>query len=153
MKGNWIAALLATAAMPALLLAADARLGTWKFNPAKSKFDPGPAYKSRTVKVEAAGEGIKVSVDGVTADGKPDVYSYTAQYDGKDNPVVGNPLADTIAYKKIDDYTTEATTKKGGQVAAQVAILVAKDGKTMTVTTKGTNAKGPFTNVAVYDRQ
>ena len=43
---------------PTCLLAADARVGTWKFNAAKSKFEPGPAYKSRTVKVEAAGEGI-----------------------------------------------------------------------------------------------
>jgi hypothetical protein len=139
--------------VPTVLLAADARVGTWKFNAAKSKFDPGPAYKSRTVKVEAAGEGIKVAVDGVAADGKAQAYSYTAQYDGKDNPVTGNPEADAIAYKKIDDNTAEATAKKGGQVTANLTIAVAKDGKSMTVTAKGKTDKGPFTNVVVFDRQ
>lgn len=139
--------------VPAILLAADARVGTWKFNAAKSKFDPGPAYKSRTVKIDAVGEGVKVAVDGVSGDGKPHSYSYTVNYDGKDYPVTGNPLADTIAYKKVDDNTTEATTKKGGQVNQTITIVVAKDGKTMTVTAKGKNDKGPFTNAAVYDRQ
>ena len=139
--------------VPTVLLAADARIGTWKFNAAKSKFEPGPAYKSRTVKIEAAGEGIKAAIDGVSGDGKAHSYSYTVNYDGKDYPVTGNPDADTIAYKKIDDNTTEATTKKGGQVNQTIAIVVAKDGKTMTVTVKGTNAKGAFTNVAAYDKQ
>ena len=77
-----------------------------------------PGYKSRTVKIEPHGEGIKVSVDGVSGDGRKHSYSYTAHYDGKDYPVTGNPAADTIAYKRIDDNTVEATTKKGGKVAA-----------------------------------
>jgi len=145
---------LAVVAMPAVLLAADDnRVGTWKYNAAKSKFDPGPAYKSRNVKVEAAGEGIKVAVEGVMADGKADAYSYTVNYDGKDYPITGSALADTIAYKKIDENTIEGTSKKGGQVVVSTTVVVAKDGKTMTVTTKGKSDKGPFTNVVVYDRQ
>jgi hypothetical protein len=140
--------------VPALLLAADARVGSWKFNPAKSKFEPGPAYKSRTVKIDPAGEGIKVAVDGVSGDGKAHAYSYTVQYDGKDYPVTGNPAADMIAYKKIDDSTVEATTKKGGQVTGTVSIVLAKDGKSLTVTSKGKDDKGvAYNNVAVYDRQ
>ncbi len=140
-------------AVATVLLAADARVGTWKLNAAKSKFDTGPAYKSRTVKVEAAGEGIKVSIDGVLADGKAESFSYTANYDGKDYPVTGNPAVDAIAFKKIDDNTIEGTTKRGGQVAANSSAVVAKNGKSMTVTPKGKNDKGPFTNVFVYDRQ
>jgi hypothetical protein len=145
---------LAVMVAPALLQAADNRAGTWKYNEAKSKFDPGPSpYKSRTVKVEAAGEGIKVAVEGVGADGKPQAYSYTANYDGKDYPVTGTPLFDAISYKKIDDNTVEGTNKKGGQVVSTVSIVVAKDGKSMSVTTKGKNDKGPFTNVVVFDKQ
>ena len=145
---------LAVVAMPAVLLAADDnRVGTWKYNAAKSKFDPGPAYKSRNVKVEAAGEGIKVAVEGVMADGKADAYSYTVNYDGKDYPITGSALADTIAYKKIDENTIEGTSKKGGQAVVSTTVVVAKDGKTMTVTTKGKSDKGPFTNVVIYDRQ
>jgi hypothetical protein len=134
--------------------AADIRVGTWKYNEAKSKFDPGPAtYKSRTVKVEAAGEGLKVAVEGVATDGKAQAYSYTFNYDGKDYPVTGSPLFDAVAVKKIDDHTTEGTNKKGGQVVSTATNVIAKDGKTMTVTTKGKNDKGPFTNVVVFDKQ
>ena len=42
------------------------------------------------MKVEAAGEGIKVAVDGVMADGKADAYSYTVSHDGKDYPITGS---------------------------------------------------------------
>lgn len=136
------------------LLAANTSVGTWKYNAAKSKFAPGPGYKSRTVKIEAHGDGIKVAVDGVSGDSTKHSYSYTANYDGKDYPVTGNPAADTIAYKRIDDNTVEVTTKKGGKVSANIKIVVSKDGKSMTVTSKGQNEKGaPFTNVAAYDRQ
>jgi predicted nucleic acid-binding protein len=44
------------------------------------------------VKVETHGEGIKVTVDEVSGDGSKHAYSYTAKYDGKDNPVTGNPM-------------------------------------------------------------
>ena len=154
MKRRMMFVALAVAVLPAGLQAADNRVGTWKYNEAKSKFDPGPSpYKSRNVKVEAAGDGIKVAVDGVGADGKAQAYTYTAQYDGKDYPVTGSPLFDAVAYKKIDDNAVEGTNKKAGQVVSTVSIVVAKDGKTMSVTTKGKNDKGPFNNVAVYDRQ
>jgi hypothetical protein len=153
MRRHLVIPVVAALVMSATLLAANTSVGTWKYNAAKSKFNPGPGYKSRTVKIEPHGEGIKVSVDGVSGDGRKHSYSYTAQYDGKDYPVTGNPAADTIAYKRIDDNAVEATTKKGGKVAANIKIVVAPDGKSMTVTSKGTDEKGPFTNVAVYDRQ
>jgi hypothetical protein len=154
MKRREMFVALAVMVAPAVLQAADGWVGTWKYNEAKSKFVPGPApFKSRTVKVEAAGAGIKVSVDGVGADGKAQAYSYTASYDGKDYPITGNPLADAVAYKKIDDNTLEGTNKKGGQVVSTVSIVVAKDGKSMSVTSKGKDDKGPFNNVVVLDRQ
>ena len=154
MRRHLVTLVLASLVMSLTLLAANTSVGTWKYDAAKSKFTPGPAYKSRTVQVEAHGEGIKVTVDGVSGDDTKHAYSYTANYDGKDNPVTGNPAADTIAYKRIDDNTVEATTKKGGKVSANIKIVVSKDGKNMTVTSKGKNEKGEaFTNVAVYDRQ
>ena len=106
------------------------------------------------MKVEAHGEGIKVTVDGVSGDGTKHGYTYTANFDGKDNPVAGSPAIDAVSYKKIDDNTFEGTSKKAGKVVSSVKIMVAKDGKTMTVTVKGKNAKGEATSdVLVYDRQ
>ena len=48
-------------------LAEDVTLGTWKLNLAKSKYSPGPAPKSGTLKAEAVGDNIKLSIDGTDA--------------------------------------------------------------------------------------
>ena len=83
--------------------AEDSNIGTWKLNVAESKFSPGPAPKSQTLKYEAWGtDGVKFTADGVGADGKPTRWEFQAKYDGKDNPFTGNPDADAIALKRID---------------------------------------------------
>ncbi len=43
----------------------DPLVGTWKLDLAKSTYKPGPAPKSATVVIDAAGKGIKVAVDAV----------------------------------------------------------------------------------------
>jgi len=59
-------------AMGLVLVAADSNVGTWKLNLSKSKFDPGPAPKGETLKIEAVGaDGIKFAADGTDAAGKP----------------------------------------------------------------------------------
>ncbi len=68
--------------------------------------------------------------------------------------MTGNPDADTISIKKIDDYTIEVSTKKGGKPMMTLRSVVSKDGKTRTTTQKGKNANGEdVNNTIVYDRQ
>lgn len=135
------------------VLAADQNMGTWKLNEAKSKFGPG-AGRNQTVVYAAAGDKIKVTVDGSSADGKPSHNEWTGKFDGKDYPVTGDPASDMRAYKKIDDRTMEITVKKGGKVTATGRIVVAADGKSRTVTTTSTDAKGNKVDVtAVYDKK
>ena len=137
-----------------LAQAADPLVGTWKLNVAKSTYSPGPAPKSLTAKIEAAGEGEKVTADGVRGDDTPIQVVYTAQYDGKDYPITGSPIADTVSLKRLDANTTERTDKKGGKVVQTLTRKLSSDGKTMTVTIKGTDAEGrPINNVAVLDKQ
>ena len=134
--------------------AADPIVGTWKLNVAKSKYDPGPAPKSLTAKIEAAGEGEKLTVEGLRGDDTPIRVEYTAQYDGKEHPITGSPMADTVSLKRLDANTTERTEKKGGKVTQTLTRKVSSDGKTMTVTIKGTDAEGrPINNLAVLDKQ
>ena len=72
----------------------DAHIGVWKLNVAKSKYDPGPAPKSGVAKWEAVATGTKVTVDDVEADGAATHWEFTANYDGKDQPITGtSPLA------------------------------------------------------------
>lgn len=134
----------------------DPMVGTWRLNVAKSKYDPGPAPKSNTVTIEAAGKGTRTTAKGVDAAGNPTATQYTTDYDGTDSPVTltGSQDYDAINLKRVDAYRAEGSRKKAGKVVQTYSRVVSKDGKTMTVTTKGTDAKGQkVTNVAVYEKQ
>jgi hypothetical protein len=123
-------------------------------NPGKSKYDPGPAPQSLTVKVEPAGQGEKTATEAVNADGSRTATTYTANFDGKDSPLTGSQVANTVALKRVDARTTVRTDKKDGKVVQTLTRVVSPDGKTMTVTVKGTNAQGqPVNNVIVFDKQ
>jgi hypothetical protein len=142
-------------AMGALTLAADSNVGTWKLNLAKSKYDPGPAPKSQTLKIEAWGtDGVKYAADGVDPDGKPLHWEFQAKYDGKFVPFTGNPDADMLSYKRVDANTVESTTQLKGKVAGHTRAVVSADGKTRTLTQTGKNAKGQdIHNVLVFEKQ
>jgi hypothetical protein len=66
----------------AVVFAEDANMGTWKLNEAKSTFAAG-ATKNSTVVYEAAGDNVKVTVDGTDKDGKPTHNEWTGKFDGK----------------------------------------------------------------------
>jgi hypothetical protein len=137
------------------LFAADAHIGTWQLNLAKSKYSPGPAPKSLTVTMEQDGEKVRQIVKGIDGEGKPIDLTASRLLDGKDGPAIGTLYgADTLAVKRINDHTTEAVYKKDGKVLVTSRSVVSKDGKTRTVTAKGVNASGAkVNNVAVYDRK
>jgi hypothetical protein len=142
-------------ALSVFAFAADSNIGTWKLNVAKSKYSPGPAPQSQTLKIEASGtNGVKYTADGVGADGKPSHWEFTAQYDGKDNPFTGNPDADMISYKRVDANTVDAVTKLKGKIMQHTKIVVSADGKTRTLTQTGKDAQGKdVSNLLVYDKQ
>ena len=137
----------------ALSLAADANLGTWKLNEAKSKLAPGSA-KIHTVVYAAEGDKVKITVDSTSADGKANHSEWTGKYDGKDYPVTGEATHDSRWYKKVDDRTLDFGLKKGGTSIGTGRVVVAADGKSRTVTTSVTNASGKrVSSSAVYDKQ
>jgi hypothetical protein len=127
-------------------------MGTWKLNEAKSKF-AGKA-RNHTVVYEAAGDQIKVTVDGVDENGGAVHSEWTGKFDGKDYPVTGDTNSDVRSYRMINNHTLELTGKKGGKTTLSGRVVVSQDGKSRTVTTTATNAEGKkVTNVAVYDKQ
>lgn len=140
-------------AAAAVCFASQSHMGTWKLNEAKSKFAPGAA-KNHTVVYEAAGDNVKVTVDGTDRDGKPTHNEWTGKFDEKDYPVTGDPASDARSYKMVDENRLELTIKKGGKVTVTGRIVASADGKTRTVTTSGTDAEGKkFKSIAVYDKQ
>ena len=147
----------AVLAMASIALGADDTLGTWKYNTAKSKPATGVSpIKDLTVVREASDGGVNISAKGERADGSKIDTTTIAKYDGKEVEVTGSGLTwDTTAVKPVSASTlTEERSKKGGKYHSTVRTVVSKDGKTMTSTSKGTDADGkPFTAVAVFDKQ
>ena len=134
--------------------AAEKWLGTWKLDLAKSTYTPGPAPKSLTLKFKATSGGIQFTAEGVGADGKPTHSAFLSKFDGKDVPYEGNPDADMASPKKVDNNSYNNTWKKGGKPRIATNVKVSEDGKTMTITQTGTNAKlQTINNTAVYNKQ
>ena len=155
MKTRTIALTLATlfAAVLVAFAAGDAQMGTWKLNEAKSKI-PAGVGKNLTVVYTMAGDNVKSTLDGVDAAGKPTHSEWTGKFDGKDYPVTGDPLYDSRAYVRLSARTLSIVEKKGGKITLTGSIIVAADGKSRTVTTHTTDAKGnKVTTVTVYDKQ
>ena len=151
-KTMWTVALCLVAA--AVCLASnDAQMGMWKLNEAKSKIAAG-APKNNEVIYEAAGDSVKVTIDGMAPDGTPAHTEWTGKLDGNAYPSTGSPNEDMRSYKVVDDHTLQVVSKKGGKVVLTGQVVVSADGKTRTVTTETTDAQGKrATSTAVYDKQ
>ncbi len=134
--------------------AADPVIGNWQLNVAKSKFSPGPAPRSDTRTYAASDQGITMTWKSVGADGKEIVAKSTFKADGKDYPVTGAPNFDSLSLKQVDDHTVQSTQKMGGKAIGTTTRTVSKDGKVLTLDSKGTSPKGvPYDNTMVYDKQ
>ena len=137
----------------ACFAADDPQIGTWKLNEAKSKLTRD-AGKNTTVVYEAAGDQVKVVIDGTDKDGKPTHNEWTGKFDGKDYAVTGDPKSDMRSYTKMDEHTLAFTVKKDGKTTATGRIVVAADGKSRMVTAKGADEQGKKSkDKAAYDKQ
>ena len=137
----------------ALALAADPQAGTWKLNEGKSKVDP-MIGKNSTVVWAAAGDSVKVTIDGVDKDGKATHNEWTGKVDGKDYPVTGDSNSDTRSYKKVDDRTLQFVGKKSGKTIISGTVVISADGKTRTANASGTDTSGKaVSSTLVYDKQ
>jgi hypothetical protein len=138
------------------ILGADSSLGTWKYNAAKSKSTGTSTVKSQTVVREATPDGgVKQTTTGQLMDGSSIDSSYTYKYDGKEYPATGARSYDTISVKRIDANTTSWVVRKtGGKFHVTGRGVISKDGKTLTQTSKGTDAEGkPTAGTRVFDKQ
>jgi hypothetical protein len=132
-------------------------VGTWKLNLDKSKFPAGQAPKSLTRTVSADGDTVTYKFEGVGPDGAALTYGFASKLDGKDSEVTGTGMpygADHIAIKQQNSHMTSATLKKGDKIVGTSSATVSHDGKTLTLTSKGTDANGkPTKSVSIYDKQ
>jgi hypothetical protein len=133
----------------------DPAIGTWKLNLGESVFALAPAPKSNIIKIEACdGHGLKVSAETIDAAGTEFHPEAVYKFDGKDYPLTGSPVADTISVRRINDWKAESLWKKGGKVVLAAKIIISCDGKSMNIVTTGLDAQWRAADeLLVYDRQ
>jgi len=153
---------------------ADPVIGTWVLNVAKSSFTPGPAPQGETrifvleeqeTKLTAKNvdaprtyrsvrRDIKATSIGISGHGTLTAGEWTIAYDGQDHPIVGDPDADVLSTKRVDPFLSEFTKKRAGRAVIAGTCAISRDGRTMTITSKGVDARGrTISDVAVFDRQ
>jgi hypothetical protein len=151
--GCLLVACLLVVAFPHAGFAQVSWVGTWKLNPAKSKYDPGPPPKSEIIKITPDGGWTGIT-DAVNDQGQPSHTEITAKFDGRDYPLKGGTPNTTRAYKRINSRAFEFTTKVNGKTITTTRVLLSRDGKRQSVTTTGKNAQGQrFSIVSVWDKQ
>jgi hypothetical protein len=145
---------MAAGALPAQSARSAERLPEWRLNLARSTFDPAPPPRSAVTTLFTAGRFIKVVTKTVDADGTLHTVEYRVAADGKDVPVTGSPVYDTLSVERIDANTSRATRKKDGKVVQISTRVLSNGGSTMTFTTTGTDERGrPIHDVTVFQRQ
>jgi hypothetical protein len=144
-------------ALPLLALAADAAdpaVGTWKLDVAKSTYQGIAAPKSETRIYESTADGMKLTTKTESATGEQGGTEATYKYDGKDYPISGSKLFDTVAVTRVDSHTSKSVLKKGGKEVGHFTRVVSHDGKTLTTTTKVTGPSGgAISEKQVYTKQ
>ena len=135
--------------------AADPAVGTWVLNLAKSKYSsPDRTPKSQTRTYTQSADGTSLTIATVTADGSSATQKSTFKYDGKSYPFTGSPLYDSLTLKQVDAHTVKSTQWKAGKETGETTRTLSADGKAMTVTTTGKDAKGmPYRDEGVYDKK
>ena len=110
--------------------------GTWKMNLAKSRFNPGPPFKSFAITFTADGTR---HLDLIGADGQP-LKASLPWSDGKEVPVTG--MENVTAISKIEGKTFHDVWKQNGRIIEDVHGALFPDGRTLTTTVDGRDRQG-----------
>ena len=132
----------------------DPIVGTWTLDLAKSKFTPGPAPVSQTRVYSQTTDGIALTINGVAADGTAMSQHATFKYDGKTYPFSGSLDFDALSLTRVNDATVKSDMLRAGKVVGSTTRTVSKDGKVLTLDSKGKDPMGKdYGSVSVYDRK
>jgi hypothetical protein len=122
--------------------------GTWKFNPAKSKF-PGNPPQADQVTIDP---DFTITVEETNSAGKQSKWSYKPEQ-GKAVPVTGRGENVTVVATKVSPYKTTQEWNYNGRTAKSYA-TISRDGKTQTFHMSGTDKDGkPFQEMVVFEKQ
>jgi hypothetical protein len=125
------------------------RFGKWRLK------STAPSPTSNIMTYEPSGaKGMKITIDAVNKDGVKSEWFYTTRFDGKDEPITGNPGADTGSVKVINAAINEIIYKKDGKIAQVLTNVLSPDGDTIGIIYMRMDESGKTSNVtfATYER-
>jgi hypothetical protein len=144
----------AVLAFATTLLAADPFVGTWKMNPAKTKFKEGTAPKEQTVTITETGKDMNVKIAGIAANGSPIAVSFSVPAAGGEGKMIAGASYDGVAGKRHGANERETMYKKGGKTVYTSHSKVSDDGNTLVTTSKGMNVLGQKVESEIlYEKQ
>ena len=111
--------------------------GTWKMNPAKTKFKTGAAPKEQTVTIAESGSDLNVKVAGIAADGSKIAYGYTIPSAGGTGKMAEPSTYEGISGKRMGPNEREVTYMKGGKTVYTTHSKVAADGNSCPLQSQG----------------
>lgn len=106
----------------------DPFTGTWQLNAAESKL-PWPPRRMLTI-INSDFEEISIREETLDAQGQAQTVTLNARFDARDYPVTGSPVADAVAYQRVDARTIKGTIKQRGNTILVETVVIAEDGNT-----------------------
>jgi len=149
-----VATAILIAALTTVAMAADPIVGTWKFNPAKSRMSQAPKERTETYR-EIEGEQIELTYAVIQQDGSRHLFKAAW-------PRVGGPVHvlqtgnDKVSYVEIllGPGNWYYVALQDGKETGVVHKTVSKDGKILEETVRWTDAQGkPHHELVVLDKQ
>jgi hypothetical protein len=125
------------------------RYGKWKLK------SDAPAPQSNIMTYEPHnGTGMKITIDAVNKDGVKSQWGYNTMFDGKDEPLHGNPATDTGSVRIITDKINEIIYKKNGKVTQVLTNVLSPDNTTLGIIYMRMSPEGKTTGVtfATYEK-
>jgi hypothetical protein len=117
---------------------ADPRIGSWTLVSAQSYIDP-----PNKLSIASQHGAVHVVISGETH------LDFTANLDGHEASIPGNPAFNQVELRKIDKHQVEVRQKKDGVVVATIRDKLSRDGKELTSTT---SQKGRPDKITVWTR-
>jgi hypothetical protein len=118
--------------------AADPRIGSWTLISAESTLNP-----PNIISITSLHHGVHVVVSGDTH------VDFTANFDGHETSVQGNPAFNQIELRRIGKHQAEIKEKKDGTIVAMIRDKLSSDGNELASTT---SQQGRANQITVWTR-
>jgi hypothetical protein len=136
------------------LWAASPFAGTWKLDPAKTKYTAGAPPQDETLVIAAGSDDrATITVTGTTASGRPISIRYSVPDKGGAAQIEESPC-DGLTMTRISENVSDSVCIRGGKQIATRHTVISEDGKTMRATVDGIDPLGRrVSGVEVYEKQ